>query len=111
MCLYLPLRFTENDQERIANVFTENFTHFFLDKRAEYFTIKVRVFSYPNNVNSIRIILIYYKKDQIVEADEEETDDPKKNIEAELKSFVQSDDEEEDEKNPLIEEQGEKEHR
>ena len=41
ICNYLPIRFTENDREKISSVILEHFQHFYLDKNAEYFTVKV----------------------------------------------------------------------
>ena len=41
VCNYLPIRFTENDREKISSVILEHFQHFYLDKNAEYFTVKV----------------------------------------------------------------------
>lgn len=88
-CNYLPIRFTENDIEKIGSVFMEYFRHFYLDKTAEFFSIKTRVFPYPNGIISIRIVLAYYRKIEIPDKDDEDT----KDIEDGLDSFKDSNEE------------------
>jgi hypothetical protein len=67
----------------------EYFKHFYLDKRAEFFSIKTRVFPYPNNIISIRIVLAYYRKIEVPNKDDEDT----KDIEDGLSSFKDSNEE------------------
>jgi hypothetical protein len=57
---------------------------------AEFFSIKTRVFPYPNGIISIRIVLAYYRKIQIPDKDDEDT----KDIEEGLESFKDSNEEE-----------------
>jgi hypothetical protein len=56
---------------------------------AEFFSIKTRVFPYPNNIISIRIVLAYYRKIQIPDKDDEDT----KDVEIGLDSFKDSNEE------------------
>jgi hypothetical protein len=67
----------------------EYFRHFYLDKTAEFFSIKTRVFPYPNGIISIRIVLAYYRKIEIPDKDDEDT----KDIEDGLDSFKDSNEE------------------
>jgi hypothetical protein len=57
---------------------------------AEFFSIKTRVFPYPNGIISIRIVLAYYRKIQIPDKDDDDT----KDIEEGLDSFKDSNEEE-----------------
>jgi hypothetical protein len=59
---------------------------------AEFFSIKTRVFPYPNGIISIRIVLAYYRKIEIPDKDDEDT----KDIEEGLGSFKDSNEEEAD---------------
>lgn len=61
-----------------------------MDKIAEFFSIKTRVFPYPNGIISIRIVLAYYRKIKIPDKDDEDT----KDIEDGLESFKDSNEEE-----------------
>ena len=67
----------------------EYFKHFYLDKLAKFFSIKTRVFPYPNNVTSIRIVLAYYREIVVPDKDDEDT----KDIEDGLDSFKDSNEE------------------
>lgn len=64
VCNYLPIRFTENDREKISSVILEHFKHFYLDKNAEYFTLKVvnfiLIFRFGPSVTQI-MFLVYVR--------------------------------------------------
>lgn len=62
ICQYLPLRFTQPDSEKIRTMISEQFNGFFLEPKAVNFASLVRVYCYPNNVVSIRVVILQFIK-------------------------------------------------
>lgn len=60
---YLPLKANVENIEQIMLTIKSNFNDFIIKPKEKTMFISIcRVFPYPNNINSIRIVIIYFVK-------------------------------------------------
>lgn len=75
---YLPLRFSIVDTERIRSIIAEKFSNFYIDAPSDsFFALSNKLFPFPNEVSSIRIIIAIIHRLNIDETDSEDSQDEK----------------------------------